>query len=162
MLEGVQQRVVTLLCIGKEVDEGGDVVVHHQRQVGVGGGQIGPGPGHNIRVHHEGHILGHIGRRLLFFGHKAIAQLQRLHLQRIHRVHNAVELLLQLCIALDIDATGQHQVHGAIELSLGFGQLTFAIGGLAMRVCVFHMLNKQGDTPLLERGRWRRGGIVGL
>ena len=49
-LEGVQQRVVALLGVGKEVDVGGHVVVDHQGQIGLGGGQFGRGLGHKIGV----------------------------------------------------------------------------------------------------------------
>ena len=127
------------------------VVVDHQRQIGVGGGQIGPGLGHDVGVHLEGHVLGYLGRRLLLLGHKAVALLERLHLQRVHPVHNAVELLLQLGIAPDVDAARQHQVHGAIELLLGLGQSSLVIVGLAAGVGLLHLLNQQSH-PLLLNG----------
>ncbi len=82
--------------LAKEVDVGGHVVVHHQRQIGLGRGQIGLGLDHNIGVHLEGDVAGHLGRRGLFLGHKAVALLQGLRLQRVHPVHDAVELVLQL------------------------------------------------------------------
>ncbi len=94
-LEGVQQRVVAFLRVGEEVDVGGHVVVHHQRQVGLGGGQIGRGLGHQVGIDGEGHVAGGFGGRDLLFGHKAVALLERFHLQAVDLVDDLVELVLQ-------------------------------------------------------------------
>jgi hypothetical protein len=152
----VEQRVVPALRIGKEVDVGGHVVVDHQRQIGTGRGQVGLGLGHNIRIDHEGHVAGRLARRRLLLRDKAVALLQGLHLQPVHPVQNAVELLLQLGIAADVDAAHQHQVHGAIELLLGLGQLSLAIVGIAARVGALHLLNQQPHPLLLQGQRLRR------
>ena len=95
-LEGVQQRVVALLRVGEEVDEGGHVVVDHQGQVGFGGGQVGRGFGHKVGIDGEGHVAGRLGGRGLLFGHKAVALLERFHLEGVHLVDDVVEFVLQL------------------------------------------------------------------
>jgi len=41
-------------------------------------------------------------RRGLFLGREAVALLERFHLQRVHAVNDAVELILQLRIGLDV------------------------------------------------------------
>ena len=60
-------------------------------------------------------------------GSKAVALLERLHLQPVHLVNDAVELVLQLRIAFDVDAAGEHQIDSAIELGLGLSELALAI-----------------------------------
>ena len=82
--------------VGKEVDEAGHVVVDHERQIGLGGGQIGLGLGNDVGIDLEGDVAGHIGRRGLNLGHKAVALLQRFHLQRVDPVDDVVEFVLQL------------------------------------------------------------------
>ena len=163
-LEGVEQRVVALLRVGKEIDVGGHIVVHDQRQIGVGCGQIGSGFGHQFGVNNEGHVFGGLGRRGLLFGHKSIALLESVHLERAHAVHNAVELLLQLGIASDVDAGGEHEVDGAIKLLFGLNQSPFVIVGLAAGVGVLHLLDEHAYPLLLtgKRGRHGSGGERGL
>ena len=153
----MQQRVVAALRIGEKVDEGGHVVVHHQRKIGLGGGQIGFGLGHKVGVHIEGHIAGHLGRRGFLLGHKAVALLQRFRLKSVHSVHDAVELFLQLGIASDVDVAGQHQVHGEIEFILGLRQSSLVIVGFALGVSLLHLRDQQARLLLLTR-KPRRGG----
>ena len=74
----------------------GHVFVHHQRQVGFGGGQVGRGLGHQVGIDGKGHVAGGFGRRDLLFGHKAVALLERLHLKAVDLVDDLVELVLQL------------------------------------------------------------------
>ena len=107
---------MALLRVGEEVDEGGHVVVDHQRQVGLGGGQLGRGLGHQVGVDGKGHVAGGFGGRDLLFGHKAVALLERLHLQAVDLVDNVVELVLQLRVGLDVEAAREHQIDGAVEL----------------------------------------------
>ena len=160
----MKQGVVAFFCIGKEVDQGGHVVVDHQGEIGVGGSQIGAGLGHNVRVHLEGYVLRHVGGRLLLLLDKAVALLEGLHLEDVDAVHDAVELLLQLGIALDVDAAGEHQVHGAIELQLGLAQTPLVIFSLAAGVGVIDLLDQQAHPLLLTGGLMRRwnGGLRGL
>ena len=75
------------------------------------------------------------GRDLLL-GHKAVALLERLHLEGIHLVDDLSNSSCNCGVALDVDAAGEHQVDGAIELGLGLGQLAFAVVGLAAGIGV--------------------------
>ena len=103
-LKGVKQGVVPALGVGKKIDEGGHVVVHHQRQIGLGSGQIGARLGNQIGVHGEGHVAGHVGRGGLYLGDKSVALLERLHFEGVDLVDNVVELVRELRGAPDIDA----------------------------------------------------------
>ncbi len=161
-LKRVQQRVVALLSVGKKVDVRSHIVVHHQRQIGLGRGQVRPGLGHKVRINLEGHVARHFGRRRLNLGHKPVPLFQRLHLQRIDPVHNAIELLLQTRIAPDIDPACEHQVHRAIELYLGLGQIPLAIVRRAVGVGLLHLLDQQVHALLFARGRRRQCGCGGL
>ena len=83
---------------------------------------------------------------------------------KAHAVHNAVELLLQLGIASDVDAGGEHEVDGAIKLLFGLNQSPFVIVGLAAGVGVLHLLDEHAYPLLLtgKRGRHGSGGERGL
>ena len=144
-LEGVQQRVVALLRVGKKVDEGGHVVVDHQRQVGLGGGQIGSRLGHQVGIDGKGHVAGHFGGRGLFLGHKAVALLSASISSALTWSTMWSNSSCNCGSALMSMPLDEHQVDGAIELHLGFGQLALAIVGLAAGVGLLHLLD-QGWT----------------
>ena len=52
-------------------------------------------------------------------GSEAVALLERIHLEGVDGVDDVVEFILQLGIALDVDAAGEHQVDGVIEVGFG-------------------------------------------
>ncbi len=62
------------------------------------------GLGHHVGVGGEGDVAGRFGGRGLFFGHKAVALLEGLHLEGVDPVDDAVEFVLQLRVRFNIDA----------------------------------------------------------
>ena len=85
------------LCgVGEEVDIGGDVVVDHEGKIGLGGGEVGVGLGHDVGIDDEGDVAGGFGGGGFGLGGEAVALLERLHLQAVDLVHDAVEFVLQL------------------------------------------------------------------
>jgi hypothetical protein len=87
--------------------------------------------GYQIGVDHKRDIVGYVGRGWFDIGRKAVALLESLHLKGIDAVEDAVELIAQQRIGLDVQAAGQHHVHGAVEIRLGLDQLAFAVMRLA-------------------------------
>ena len=152
---------MALLGVGEEVDEGRHVVVHHQGKIGLGGSQIGLRLGHKVRIDLEGYVRCDVGRSFLFLRCKAVAALEGFHLETVHLVEDAVELVLQRRRVLDVDTAQQHQVHGAIELHLGFCQPALAIVRLAPGVRLLHLLDNDAHVLLLARGLLGtgRGGL---
>ena len=148
---------MALFGVGEKVDVGGHIIVHDQRQIRVGCGQIRPGLGDQLGVHNEGHIFGGLRRSGFFLRHKAIALLESFHLERAYAVHNAVELLLQLGVAFDVNAGGEHEVDGAIKLVLGLDEEPLVIVGLTVSVGVVHLLDEHAYALLLTGKR----GLVG-
>ncbi len=142
--------------VGEEVDVSQHILVHHQRQVALGGRQLRLNLGSKVGVHFKGHILGHVGGRLFHFGDKAIALFERFHLHRVDGIHNAVELFLQARLALDFDDAREHQIDGAVEVHLGFRELAFAVVGFAGGVGAINLLDEGLDLLLLRGGLCRR------
>ena len=54
-----------LLRVGEEVDVGGNVVVDHEGKVGLGGGEIGVGLGHDVGIDDKGDVAGDFGGGVL-------------------------------------------------------------------------------------------------
>ena len=50
-----------LLGVGEEVDEGGHVVVDDEWQIGLGGGEVGVGLGHDVGIDYKGDVAGRLG-----------------------------------------------------------------------------------------------------
>ena len=159
----MQQGIVALLRVGEKVDEGCHVVVHHQRQVGFGGGQVGRGLGHQVGIDGKGDVAGSFGGRDFLFGHKAVALLEGLHLEAVDLVDDLVELVLQLRIGLDVEAAREHEIDGAVKLYFGFGELSLAVVGVAGGVCGFNLRDELARALLLggELGRGRSRGLRG-
>ena len=58
--------------------------------------ELGRGFGHQVGIGGEGNVARGLGRRDLFLGNKAIALLERFHLQCVNLVDDLVEFVLQL------------------------------------------------------------------
>ena len=130
-LEGMKQGVVALGGIGEEVDVGGNVVVDDQGQVGFGGGEIGIGLGHDVGIDDEGDVAGSFGGSVFRLGSEAVALLEASISSAVDLVDDAVEFVLQRRGGLDVDAAGEHEVDGIVEIGFGFGQIAALVGGIA-------------------------------
>jgi hypothetical protein len=121
-------------------------------------------------VHRESNIVRYIDRSRFNFGGKAIPLLERLHLQRIHRVDHALQLIAQLGLVAQVEIAGQHQVNGTIEIGLGglqFARVVIRHTALISHFdCVDHRLNLRagwGGRGCCQCFCWdcRRGGLEG-
>ena len=94
-----------------------------------------------------------------------VALLEGFHFESIDAVDDAVELILQLRLGLDVDAARQHEIDGAVEVDFGVDQVSLAIGCLALGVSLLNLLDEQTHALLLgggRRRRWRRRSLLGL
>lgn len=156
-LKGVKEGVVSALGVGEEVDEGGDIVIHDQGKVRVGGGEIGFSAGDEVGIDLEGDVVGDVGRRGLDLGREAVTLLERLHLERVDLIDDAIEFVEELWIAFDVQAAGEHDIDGVVKLHFGLGKPSFAIVGVAGGVSGFNLGDEIVDLLLLRIDRRRRG-----
>ena len=161
-LEGVEEGVVPLLGISEKVDEGGHVVVDHEREVGLGGGEVGASFGDEVWIDGESDIAGGFSGSDFFLGSETVTLLESFHLKGIDAVEEMIEFILELRVVFDVDAAGEHEVNGAIELRLCIDELTAAVGGFSSRVIEFNLCNDLANTFLRDAGSgWsglHRGG----
>ncbi len=139
-------------------DVTGDGIVDHQRQIGLRGLQFGDGLRLDCRVHRESDIVGNIDRSRFDLGCESISLLERLHLQRIDSIEDAVELIAQLGFGPQIEIAGQHQVDGTIEVCLGGLQLARVVVGHTALVRRFDCVDQ--GLYLGTGGRRCGGGLA--
>ncbi len=88
---------------------------------------------------------------------KSVALLERLHLQRIDRVDNAIELILQLRRGLDVEVAREHQINGAIEVGFCFRKLSTLVIGFALGIRLLNLRDQRLNLLLLRIDLRRRG-----
>ena len=159
-LERMKQGVVALGGIGEEVDVGGDVVVDDKRQVGLGGGQIGVGLGHNVGIDDKGDVAGSFGGSVFRLGGEAVACFRASISRRVDLVDDAVEFVLERRGGSDVDAAGEHEIDGIVEIGFGLGQIAVLVGGIAQGIGLLDLLDERLNPLLrctwLGRRGWRR------
>ena len=150
-------------------DKTGDRIVDHQRQVGLRGLEFCDRLRLDRRVHRESDIVGDIDRRRFDLGCESITLLERLGLQRIDSVENAIELIVQLGFVPQIEIAGQHQVDSAVEVCLGGLQLARVVVSHTALIRLFdcvdqglHLRTGGGRCRRGSRGSGRSEGLAGL
>ena len=147
--------------LGRKIaDVTGHRIVDHQRQIGLRGLEFCDCLSLDGRVDRESDVVGNVDGSRFNLGGKPISLLERLHLQRIHRVDHAVELIAQLGFVAQVEIAGQHQVYGAIEVGLGGLQFARVVVRHTTLIshfdCVDHCLDLRGWLG------WRRVSPVHL
>ena len=107
------------------------------------------------RVHGERDIVGNIDRSRFELGRESISLLERLRLQSIDGIENAVELIVQLGFVPEVEIAGQHQVYSSIEVCLGRLQLARMVVGHPTLIRHFDGVDQR---LYLRTGGWRGSG----
>ena len=129
------------------------MVVQHQRQVGLGGLDLGFGLGLDVGIDREGNVVGFVdGRRLGTLLAEAVALLQRDQLQFVNRLDDLVEFLLQPLVVADIEVAGDQQVEGLVEVLSGGFQVAGIVVGLPGRLLLLGLW--RSARPPDRRSSW--------
>ncbi len=155
------QRVLAARA-GEVTDERRDLVVHHQRQVGLGVLDLDFRAGLDVGIDGEGvDVVGFVdgrglGARLV----EAVTLLQRCHLQLVNRLDDLVEFALQAVVVADVEVAAEQGVEGLIEVGARGFQMSGLIVGLAGSVFLLRLRDHGVGGIGLRRGsrRLRRGG----
>ena len=155
--------------VGEEIDVAGDVVVEHERKIGLRGLQLGLDLRFERGVDGEGDIVGDVDRGGLDFRREAVALFQRVHLEGVDGIHDVLELGGELGVVLEVEAAAQHLVDGVVETGLGGLQVPGAIVAHARLVGLLDGVDELLVSLLLgpltrggsRRSRLRRGGRLG-
>ncbi len=127
----------------------GDRFVDHKRQVRLHV-QLAPQLRRLRRVRRrKRQVPQRLGRRLFRLRREAVALLQRIHLQRVHRVHRPLKLVAQRRIALDVHTARQHQVHGKVEVQPCRIQPPCAVVLHTAGIALVHLLRQRLHPPRL-------------
>ena len=161
---GVLQRGLAARA-GEVVDEHRDLVIHHQRQVGLGVLDLGFGHGPDVGIDREGDVVGFVdGRGLGARLAEAVALLQRRHLQLVDRLDDLVEFALQLLVVAHIQIAAQQGIEGLIEIGLRRLQMSRLIVGLAGGILLLCLRDQGIDGIGLRLGSFldlgRRRGLL--
>ncbi len=104
------------LRIGEVTDEARDILIDHQRKIRLRCLQLGLDLRRQIRIRGKGHLVGRVERSGFDRGREAVALFKRRHLQRVHCIHQVIELIGKLRIALHIHPAHQHRIHRGVEV----------------------------------------------
>src|SRR5262249_44691937 len=126
-LERAQEMRVTAGRVGEVADEAGDVVVDDERKVGLRGFELGVETCVKRGVGFEGYLVGGVERRGLDDGRETVALLKRSDLERVDGVEEMLKLVVELRVALEVEAAGQHQVYGGVEVGARSLEVTGAV-----------------------------------
>ena len=143
---------------GEVVDEHCDLIVQHQRQVGLGSLDFGCGLGLDVGIDREGDVVGFVDRRWLRarLG-KSVALLQRGQFKLMYGLDELVEFTFQPFVIAQVEIAGQQYVERLIEV--GLGRLQVASLVIRLPGCVF--LLRLGDQRFC-RVRFGNGDIRSL
>ncbi len=114
--------------LGIEIDKSGNLVGHHERQVGGGGLDFGLGLGLNAGVNRRGEFVGFVDWRWFgFLLGEAVALLKGKKFQAIDAIENAVQFFFQAIVGAEVEPAAQQLVEGGIEILLGGFQVSGAV-----------------------------------
>ncbi len=107
-------------AIGEVVDEAGDLIGHHERQVGVRGLDLGFGFGFDAGVDGRRDFVGFVDRSGLglLLG-ESVALLEGGEFEAVDAVQNAVEFVLEAVVGLEVESAAEEDVEGGVETLLG-------------------------------------------
>ena len=129
---------------GVIVDEHRHLIVEHQRQVRLGGLDLGLGRGPDVGIDRKGDVVGFVdGRRFGAWLGETVALLQRRHFKLVDGLDNLVELALQPLVVADVEIAGQQRVERLIEVLLGRLQMVRPIVGLSGCVLLLGLRNQR-------------------
>ena len=86
-------------------------------------------------------------------GGESVALLQRIHLQRVHGIHDVLELVGELRVVLQVEAAGQHEVDGIVKVVLRGVQVAARLVGHAALIRVLHQRNELLVLAVLGGGQ---------
>ena len=160
--QSVLQRVASLGA-GEIVDEHRDLIVEHERQVGLGGLDLGFGLGADLRIDGERDVVGFVDRgRLGVLLGEAVALLQCNHFELVNALDDLVELVLQARVIANLDVARQQHVEGLVEVLFGGVEMSGLIVGLAGGIQLFGLRDQGiGCVGLRTRSSRRRAAGAG-
>ncbi len=159
--EGMLECVVTALGVCEEVDESADVVIDDEWEIGLGGGEFFAGLGDEVWIDFEGDVVGDVGWSWLDGRSKPIALLEGFHFERVDGIEDAIEFTIEQGVGVDVEAAGEHEVDGGVEVHFGLDELAFAVVQLAAVKGTLDLLD-EGLGAALLRGEGQRGLTGGL
>src|SRR6266536_5215569 len=105
--------------VGEVIDVAGDLVGHHQGQVGVGRLDLSLRLGLDVKINRRCDLVRFVDwSGLGFLLGETIALLQGRKLQTVNSVQNAVEFVLQVIVGFKIKPAAQQLVEGGVEVLL--------------------------------------------
>ena len=146
---------------GEVIDVAGDLIGHHQRQIGVGGFDLRGSLGFQIRIDRViRDFVGFVDRRRLSFllgsvvGGGVVLLFQGLQFQLVHTCKHAVELRLIAVVGANLRGAAHQQVEGAVKMLLGGFFVPSGIFVLAQLVFILDFAHQFGDRISLGLNRF--------
>ena len=129
---------------GKVVNKHGHLVVEHQRQVRLGGLDLGFGLGLDIGIDGESDVVGFVdGRRLRARLAETVPLLQRSHFEFVDGLDDLVEFAFQSFIVADVEIAGEQRVECLVKVLLGGFQMVGLVVGLSGGVLLFGLRDQR-------------------
>ena len=132
-------------AVGEIIDIAGNLVGHHQRQVGMRTFQFGFGLGFDILVDGGRQFIGFVDRRRLglLLG-ESVALLEGGGFEAIDAVEDAVQFLLQTVVRFEVESIAQELVKGGVEIELCGFKVTRLVVVLAGLVFLLYPCDQVG------------------